>query len=101
MAQYLVRTLPGRGPLQMVNDNPHDPEPIPARDMTAIAHSLDALFNGEHKGVVRTTGFVLLVYPMHDRAGRCAYASNSERSDVIRLLEEQITHFRQESDDDG
>lgn len=90
-------------------NSPHDlgAKPIEPHfydKMNSIAHSLDVLFNGETAGVARTTGFVLLVFPVGDTSGRANYISNGvHRGDVIRLMEDQITRFRAEGhgDDDA
>src|SRR5262247_2282007 len=89
-----------------------DPHPLGAQpieaqhidNMTAVVEGLDQLFNGKMGGPGRTTGFILMVFPFNDAAGRVNYASNgADRKDVIRLFEEQITRFRAEGagDDDA
>jgi hypothetical protein len=59
--------------------------------MNVLAHVLDAEFNGGDTG--RKTGFVLLVFPFADHAGRCNYISNANRDDVVVLLKEQLARF--------
>jgi hypothetical protein len=62
--------------------------------MTAIAHGLDEIFNGEAKGRDRETGFVLLVFPFNNHEGRCNYISNgAARADIVVLLKEQLARF--------
>jgi len=58
-----------------------------------LADVLDEHFNGDAKAGNRQTGFVLLVFPFHDREGRCNYISNANREDVVTLLKEQLAHF--------
>lgn len=61
--------------------------------MNRIATSLDYLLNGGRKGMERTNGFVLLVFPFEGREGRANYISNAERADVLTLLKEQVARF--------
>lgn len=63
--------------------------------MNEIARSLDKMFNGEVKGVARTTGFVLLVFPFGDEPkGRCNYISNGgSRRDIAALMRYQIARL--------
>lgn len=64
--------------------------------MTAVAATLDRLFNGEATGDDRGTGFVLLVFPFGSKDGRCNYISNgADRGDVVKLLHEQIKRFEE------
>ena len=62
--------------------------------MEAIAESLDQLLNGPLP--VRSTGFVLLVFPYGDKSGRCNYISNgANRDDIVALMREQIRYFEE------
>ena len=61
--------------------------------MNQLAHGLDAALN-HGKLPLRTTGFVLLVFPFADHDGRCNYISNAERDDIIVLLKEQLARFQ-------
>lgn len=62
--------------------------------MNAVAHALDAAFNGEDRGSDRKTGFVLLVYPFGGADGRCNFISNgADRADLIVLFKEMIARF--------
>lgn len=58
--------------------------------MNRLGRIIDAILNPNSQ---RTTGFVLLVYPLNDHAGRCNYISNSKREDVAILLREQLRRF--------
>lgn len=83
------------------NDLPHEArlgdEPIEEAyrdEMQTLAHALDEYFNGEVRGTDRKTGFVLMVFPFGDEAGRCNYISNgSDRRDVVVLMKEMIRRF--------
>jgi hypothetical protein len=62
--------------------------------MTAVAMSLDVIFNGDKHGNERPTGFVLLVFPFGDIPGRCNFISNgANREDIIALFKEMIARF--------
>ncbi len=62
--------------------------------MNALAHAIDALFNGDAKGAERQIGFVLLVFPFGEREGRCNYISNgADWKDIVTMLKEQIKRF--------
>jgi hypothetical protein len=64
--------------------------------MNGLAAAIDRLFNGELHGKDREVGFVLLVFPFGDKAGRCNYISNgADRRDVVTLMKEQIARFEQ------
>ena len=72
--------------------------PIPERyreQMSAIAATLDELFNGNAKGAARKAGFVLLVFPFGDAKGaRCNFISNgADHKDVVTLMREMIARF--------
>jgi hypothetical protein len=70
--------------------------------MQAIAGALDRFFNGETKGAARPTGFVLLVFPFGEKAGRCNYISNgADRRDIVTLLKEQSKRFEGAPDVEG
>lgn len=53
--------------------------------MNSMAQYLDRYFNGPAPDAPgeRKTGFVLLVFPLHDHGGRCNYISNGRREDVV------------------
>jgi hypothetical protein len=69
-------------------------EPAYRKQMTDLAHHLDAFFNGGMKGKDRHTGFILLVFPFGEKEGRCNYISNgAAREDVVVMLKEQIARF--------
>lgn len=75
-----------------IGSGPIEPEYV--AQMTAVAHTLDALFNKGLKGPQRTTGFVLLVFPFGEKEGRCNYISNgADRQDIIKLLREQANRL--------
>ena len=59
--------------------------------MNQLARKLDGFFNP--KDEPKTTGFVLMVFPLNDHGGRCNYISNSHRGDVVTLLKEQLKRF--------
>ena len=71
--------------------------PIEARYhdmMNAVAQTLNEAFNGDLKGNDRTTGFVLMVFPLGSHDGRCNYISNgADRNDVVTLMKEMIQRF--------
>jgi hypothetical protein len=70
--------------------------------MTGIARAIDRTFNGDAKGNERETGFVLLVFPFGDRAGRCNYISNgADRRDVLTLLKEMVARFEGQAEQSG
>ena len=65
-----------------------------AAQMNALAQALDQIFNGKDTGAARATGFVLLVFPLGSRDGRCNYISNGAgREDIVSLFKEQIARF--------
>lgn len=66
-------------------------EPAYHELMNRLAHLVDDYFNGGKRP--KTTGFVLLVFPLEDHGGRCNYISNAERADIIVLLKEQVARF--------
>lgn len=72
--------------------------------MNFAASQLQMLFNDALPPERSRTGFVLMVFPTGDNSGdttRCNYISNvTQRDDIIRLFEEQLNHFRTDSDDD-
>jgi hypothetical protein len=75
-----------------IGDQPIDPQY--QRMMNTLASVLDESFNGDKKGKDRTVGFILMVFPFgDDNDGRCNYISNARRSDVVKLLKEQIKRF--------
>jgi hypothetical protein len=75
-----------------LGDAPIEPEYIVK--MNDLAQFLDRQFNGEARGKDRTTGFVLLVFPVGDREGRCNFISNgADRKDIVTLFKEMIARF--------
>ena len=63
-------------------------------NMNRVAAALDELFNGEARGKDRKVGFVLLVFPFGENAGRCNYISNgADRRDIVTMMKEQIKRF--------
>jgi hypothetical protein len=70
--------------------------------MNAVARALDEMFNGDRHGDDRSTGFVLLVFPFGEKDGRCNYISNgADRTDIVRLMTEQIKRFEGLVSSDG
>ena len=64
--------------------------------MNELAHLVDRFFNGSRTGKDRQVGFVLMVFDFESTktdASRCNYISNANRSDVVKLLKEQIKRF--------
>jgi hypothetical protein len=62
--------------------------------MNAIAKSLDEVLNGDKARTPdATVGFVLMVFPFGDVAGRTNYISNARREDIVVLLKEQLARF--------
>ena len=74
-----------------LGDAPIEPEHM--EKMNALAQGLDKVLNHGHLPL-KKTGFVLLVFPFGDHAGRCNYISNAERDDIVVLLKEQLARFR-------
>lgn len=70
-------------------------EPRYNKMMNDLARSIDRFFNGNLTGEARKTGFVLLTFDFGSK-GRCNYISNTERVDVVHLLEEQLKRFKGE-----
>ena len=67
------------------------------RDMlNELARKLDGFFNGPDRP--KHTGFILMVFPFDDHAGRANYISNANRGDVITLLKEQLARFEGQPD---
>jgi hypothetical protein len=78
--------------MNKLGDAPIEPEYI--EKMTAIVSSIDMIFNGEARGNDRKVGFVLMVFPFNDTAGRCNFISNgANRDDVVTLMKEMIARF--------
>lgn len=70
--------------------------------MNRIARGLDEAFNDDAKGADKQTGFILLVFPLGNVAGRCNYISNgADRRDVVTLFKEQIKRFEGQPDVTG
>ena len=63
--------------------------------MKALSRGLDELFNGESLGEARQTGFVLLVFPFGDEAGRCNYISNARGEDVLTMMRGQVKRLEE------
>jgi hypothetical protein len=59
--------------------------------MHDLAEFLDQLLNPDLEN--KTTGFVLMMFPMSGHKGRCNYISNGRREDVVRLLRDQLARF--------
>jgi len=72
-----------------IGDGPVDSEI--AREMHAVAKTIDHWLN-EHTGG-KKWGFLVMMFPFDDHAGRCNYMSNAKRDDVIVLLKEQLRRF--------
>jgi hypothetical protein len=66
--------------------------------MNSMAQYLDRFFNGPAPDAPggRKTGFVLLVFPLDDHAGRCNYISNGRREDVVVLLRDVVVLLREQ-----
>jgi hypothetical protein len=70
--------------------------------LNGVAKALDGTFNGNARGADREVGFVLLVFPFGEKAGRCNYISNgADRRDIITLFKEQIKRFEGQPDMTG
>jgi hypothetical protein len=71
--------------------------------MNSMGQYLDRFFNGPAPDAPggRKNGFVLLVFPLDDHAGRCNYISNGRREDVVVLLKEQLARFEGSPDVTG
>ena len=61
--------------------------------LNALAKGIDAAINGGATGNKQRNGFVLLVFPLGTKPGRCNYVSNAVRTDVRALLQDQLDHF--------
>lgn len=61
--------------------------------MHAFAITLDEVFNEDLNN--KKVGFVLMVFPF-GKGGRCNYVSNAQRSDVLKMLKEQVAHFEKD-----
>lgn len=66
------------------------------KKMNELAGFLDEVFNGCKKGEDREYGFFLSVFPFGEKEGRFNYIANSERVDIIKLLEEMLVKFKGE-----
>jgi hypothetical protein len=74
--------------------------------MQFLAKQLDHLFNGDLRGQDRSTGFVLMVFPLNEASdadtGRCNYISNgADRKDVVALMKEMIARFEGQPEAEG
>jgi hypothetical protein len=80
------------GKPEMLGDAPIEDEHIEMM-MNKIAVALDGMFNGDAKGKVRKTGFVLMVFPFGE-VDYCNYISNgADRQDIVVLMKEMIARF--------
>lgn len=70
------------------------------RMMNTLAAVLDEAFNGDKKGAEREVGFCLMVFPLEGFEGRANYISNADRASVVKLLEEQLAHFKSQRRDE-
>jgi hypothetical protein len=77
-------------------DAPAGPEQR-RRDMTELARAIDGYFNGKQRGKDRKIGFALITFRFDEPTGGCNYISNSERSDMVRLLEQQLATFKEQN----
>lgn len=69
-------------------------EPAYHAMMNELANDIDDILNEGLKGEDRKVGFVLLVFNFGDNSGRCNYISNGCREDIVKLLEEQLSRFK-------
>jgi hypothetical protein len=79
--------------VERLGDGPVEPQYV--EQMTAVAATLDDLFNGEKRGKDKEVGFVLLVFRYgDDPTGRCNFISNgADRKDIVTLFKEMIARF--------
>lgn len=89
---------------ETIGDAPIDPEF--RQLMNGLAAGIDEIFNGDATGADRKTGFVLLVFPFADAAGkkyqgRANYISNANRADIVVLLKEQLARFEGRMGEEG
>ncbi len=76
-----------------MNLKPPDPiEQLHRKKMNDIASLLDKRFNGKKTGDDRKVGFFLAVFPFGEE-GRFNHISNSERADIVRLLQEILDRY--------
>jgi hypothetical protein len=67
--------------------------------MNDLAKKLDYMFNKGLEGDKRETGFVLLMFPFGDAAGkRINYISNGDRANVVTALKEIVARFEGQPD---
>lgn len=68
--------------------------------MGALARGIDEVLNGSRaEGEPKTTGFVLMVFPLGAaEGGRFNYISNGNREDVVTLMREMIARFEGQSE---
>ena len=73
--------------------------------MVEIVRGLDRMFNGEARGMHRSTGFVLMVYTFagfEKGDSRCNFMSNgADRRDVVTLMKEMIARFEGQPEQKG
>jgi hypothetical protein len=63
--------------------------------MRDIARAIDRFLNEEGE---KKIGFIMLMFPFGDAPDqRCNYISNAYRSDVVRLLREQLHRFEEDA----
>jgi hypothetical protein len=61
------------------------------KKMQALAQGIDEILNGRNQP--KENGFILMMFKLGDKPGRCNYISNAERADVVALLREQLRYF--------
>ena len=65
--------------------------------LPTVATALDQAFNGGAPQGERTTGWVLLAFPIGGRVGQCLYTSNCATADVAQLLHAQAARMDTEA----
>jgi hypothetical protein len=68
--------------------------------MGDLAADLDTLFN-PGLGAERMVGFVLLAFPLGGCEGLVNYISNTNRAEVVTMLEDQLARFKSQSEIKG
>lgn len=64
--------------------------------MRDIGKLLDGAIN---RGGKKEWGFILMVFPLGEKPGRCNYISSANRDDVVTMLKEQLRYFEGAPDD--
>jgi hypothetical protein len=72
-----------------IGDAPADQDIV--REMRAVAKTIDLWL--KEKTAPVPWGFIIMMFPMEDHAGRCNYMSNARREDIVVLLKEQLRRF--------